>query len=124
MAAEDGMDRPVVARMLAQDFHGDGALAGDHFGVVEGMDESQLLGFLQFQRVGIGIIVGIAEEHDFATASADGIDLDARRRGRHDDDRPAADLGRRQGHALRMVTGRSADHATLERSADRLAILL
>jgi hypothetical protein len=43
--AEDGVDRPVVARMLAQDFHGHGALPGDHFGIVEGMHEGQLLGF-------------------------------------------------------------------------------
>ena len=44
-AAEHGVDRPVVARVLAQDFHADGALAGDHVGIVEGMDEGELLAF-------------------------------------------------------------------------------
>jgi hypothetical protein len=80
MAAEDGVDRPVVARVLAQDLHADGALAGDHFGIVEGMDEGQLLGFLQFQRVGVGLVEGIAEQHDFAAAPPDRLDLDPRRR--------------------------------------------
>ena len=100
--------------MLAQDFHGDGALAGDDVGIVEGMDEGQLLGFFQLQRVGVGIVVGIAEQHDLAAAPLDRLDLDPRRRGRHDDDRPAADLGRRQRDALGMIAGRGADHAALE----------
>ena len=87
---------------------------GDHFGIVEGMDEGQLLGFLQFQRVGIGIVEGVAEQDDFAAAPPDRVDLDPRRRSRHDDDCPAADLGRRQGDALRMVAGRGTDDAALE----------
>ena len=37
---EHGVDRALV---LAQDLHGDGALAGDHVGVVEGVDEGQAL---------------------------------------------------------------------------------
>ena len=36
---EDRVD--LVAVMLAQDLHGDRALAGDHVGVVEGMHEDQ-----------------------------------------------------------------------------------
>jgi hypothetical protein len=43
-AAADGdehrVERPLV---LAQDLHRDGALAGDHVGIVEGMDEGQAL---------------------------------------------------------------------------------
>jgi hypothetical protein len=110
--------------MLAQDFHRHGALPGDHFRIVEGMDEGQFLGFFQFQRVRVGFVVGVAMQHDFAAASLDGIDLDGRCRSRHDDDRPAAELGCRQRHALRVVAGRGADDAALELSADRLAILL
>jgi hypothetical protein len=91
--------------MLTQDLHADGALAGDHFRVVEGMDEGQLLGLFEFQRMGVGIIVGIAEQHHFAAKSPDRFDLDPGGRGRHDDDRPAAHLGRRQRDALRMVAG-------------------
>jgi hypothetical protein len=37
--------------VLAQDFHADGALAGDHVGIVEGVDEGQLLLLFQRQRV-------------------------------------------------------------------------
>jgi len=112
--AEDGVDRAVVARVLAQDFHRHRALAGDHFRIVEGVDEGQLLGLFQFEGVGVGFVVGIAEQHDLAAAPLDGVDLDARRRGRHDDDRPAADLGRRQGHTLGVVACRGADDAALE----------
>ena len=43
--AEDGVDRRLA---LAQDFHADGALSGDHIGIVERVHESELLFFLQF----------------------------------------------------------------------------
>jgi len=53
-------------------------------------------------------------QDDFGAALEDGVDLDLRRRHRHHDHRPAADLLRRQRHALRMVCRRGADDAALE----------
>ena len=100
--------------MLAQDFHGNGALAGNHLRIVEGVHERQLFGLLQLPGVGIGGIVGIAVQHDLTTALTNGIDLDLRCRYRHHDHRPTSQVARRQSHALRMVTGRSTDHPTLE----------
>ena len=111
---ENSVDRPAVARMLAQDFHRNRALPGDHFRIIEGMNEGQLLGFFQFQRMRVGIVIRIAEEHHFATTAFDSINLDARRRRRHHNHRPATHLGRRERNALRMIARRSADHATLE----------
>jgi hypothetical protein len=100
--------------VLAQDLHADGALAGDHFRIVERMHEAQPLALLEFQRVRVRVIVGFAGEHHFAAAALDGQHLDLWRRRRHHDHCPAADLGRRQRDTLRMVAGRGTDHAALE----------
>jgi hypothetical protein len=71
--------------------------------------------FLQFQRMRVGVIIRIAEAGRLHRPAAfDRIDLDARRRGRHHNDRPAADLGRRQCNALGVVASRSADDAAFQ----------
>jgi hypothetical protein len=101
-AAEHRVDR---LRMLAQDFHADGALPGDHIRIVEGMDEVELLLLLQFQCVGVGRVVGIAEQDHFGAALLHGIDLDGRRGGRHHDHgadaRASAPTAPRPGHGCR-----------------------
>ena len=53
---EDGVE-PVrtQAPQLAQHFHRDRALAGDHMGVVEGVDEGQALFLLQPDRMRVGV---------------------------------------------------------------------
>ena len=98
--------------MLTQDFHTNRPLPGDNFRIVKGMDEGQLLRLFQFQRVRVGFVIGVAGQHHFTTTVAYRLDLDCRRRRRHDDDCPAADLGRRQRHTLRVIARRGADHAT------------
>ena len=110
---EDGVDG---AGMLAQDFHADRALAGDHVRIVERVHEGQLLFFFQGQRVVVGVRVGLAVQHDFhmhAAARLDGVDLDGGRGGGHDDDGAATHARGRQGHALGMVACRSANDAAL-----------
>jgi hypothetical protein len=77
------------------------------------MDEGQLLLLLQFQRVGVGRVVGIAGQHHFAAALLHRVDLDLWRRRRHHDHGADAELLRRQRHALGVVAGRGADHAAL-----------
>ncbi len=109
---EDGVDRPLV---LAQDLHRHRALAGDHVGVVEGMHEAQSLRLLQFQRVRMGVAVAVAVQHDLAAQRMHGVDLQLRCRHRHHDDGAAAQLLRRQRHALRVVAGRGADDAARQR---------
>jgi hypothetical protein len=68
--AEDGVDRLGV---LAQNLHADGALAGDHFGIIERMHEGQPLALLQFQCVRVRVIVGFAGEHHLAATALDGV---------------------------------------------------
>jgi hypothetical protein len=112
---EDGIEvRAAELLQLAQHLHGNRALAGDHVGVVEGVDEGQPLVLLQLDRVLVGIGVAFAGQHDFAAQRLHGIDLDLRRGGRHHDHGAAAQLACPQGHALCMVAGRGADHALLQ----------
>ena len=108
--------------MLAQDFHADRALPGNHVGIIERMHEDQLAPRRQRigMRLGIGIRFAMQDDLDaVATERAHGIDLDLRRGHRHDDDRPAIEPRRGQGDALGMVAGRSGDHAALEFGAAR-----
>ena len=62
---EHGMDRP---RVLAQDFHADGALAGDHVRIVKRRNIGCTSGFGQFDRMQIGVAERVAVQHDPGTA--------------------------------------------------------
>jgi hypothetical protein len=111
-AAADGHeDRVEPALVLAQDFHGNGALARNHVGIVERVNEGQALLGLQLERVQIRVGIAVAVQHDFATEAAHRIDLEPRCRHRHDHHRACAQLARAQCHALRVIAGRSADDA-------------
>ena len=66
---EDRVDRRLP---LAQDFHADRALPGDHVGIVVGMNERGPRGLLQRQRVRVGVAVRIAVQHDLGAARLDG----------------------------------------------------
>ncbi len=104
---EDGIDGVGV---LAQNFHAHCALAGDHIGVVEGVNKGEALGLLQREGMVVGIGVGVAMQDDLRPAVAHGLHLHARGGHRHDNHRPAAQCLRSQGHTLGMVAGRGCDH--------------
>ena len=114
-AAADGdenrMDR---AGMLAQDFHANRALAGDHVRIVERVHEGHALFFFQQQGVVVGVGVRVAMQHDLdagAAARFDRLDFQGRGGRGHHDQRAAAEAAGRQRHALGVVAGRGADHA-------------
>jgi hypothetical protein len=106
----------VAAQLLqlAQDFHGNRALAGNHVGVVEGVHKGQALFLLQLQRVAVGVGIAVAVQHHLAAQGAHGVDLELRRGGGHHDHGARAQLVRAHGHALRVVAGRGADHAAFQ----------
>ena len=81
---ENGLDR---VRVLAQDFHADRALSGDHVGIVVGMDEDQSLLRLELPRVRVGFIEAVAVQNDRCAVAANSIDLYVGRGARHDDGR-------------------------------------
>ena len=113
-AADGSKDRMDGLRVLAQDFHRDGTLPGDHIGVIIGMHKNHPVLLLQFQRMLIGIGIGIAVQHHFRATAGNRLYLDLRRGRRHHDDRFAAELLRAECHALRVVPRRSRDHAALK----------
>ncbi|MCY1361804.1 hypothetical protein D9M69_484880 [compost metagenome] len=96
--------------MLAEDFHGHGALAGDHFRVVVGMDVDEALLFHQLQRISQGLGEGVAVQHHLAAAGAHALHLEIGGGARHHDGGLDTQLAGRQGHTLGMVAGRSGDH--------------
>ena len=100
--------------MLAQDLHADGALPGDDVRIVIGVDEGQALLHLHLTRMSIGFIETLAVEHDAATLPFHRLDLDGRCGAWHHDGRLGAQSLSGEGHALRMISGRGADHAPLE----------
>ncbi|MCY1368666.1 hypothetical protein D9M69_556630 [compost metagenome] len=109
-AADRHEHRVERALVLAQDFHRDGALARDDIGIVEGMNEGQVLLRLQFERMQVGIGIAVAMQHDLAAETTHCIDLQLRRGHGHHDHRARAELARAERNALRVIAGRCANH--------------
>ena len=105
---EDGLDRIGV---LARDLQADGALAGDHIGVVERMHEGQAARDLDLPGLGLRVVERVAMQDDIAAQTPHGFDLDGRRRPRHHDGCGNTELARRQRDALGVIARRCADHA-------------
>ena len=115
-AAHRHEDRVDVARALAQDFHADRALACDDVGIVERMDEDEVALPLERQRPLVRLVVVVAVQDHLGAQVHHRLHLDMRRGLRHHDDGGNGTLPRRERHALRVVAGGGADHATLGRS--------
>ncbi|MCY1361949.1 hypothetical protein D9M69_486450 [compost metagenome] len=110
--------------MLAEDFHGHGALAGDHFRIVVGVDVDVALLLHQLQRIRQRLGEGVAVQHRLAAAGAHALHLQFRGGARHHDGRLDAQLAGGQRHALRMVAGGGGDHAALQLLAGQLRQLV
>ena len=96
------VQRPGV---LAQQLHGDGALAGDHIGVVKRVHKGHAVLLLQGQGVGVGVGVALAVQNHLATQGFHRLHFEGGRGHRHHHHRARAQLGRAQGHALGVVAG-------------------
>ena len=105
---EDRVDRPLV---LAQNFHRHGALAGDHVGIVVGVDVDQPFLLDQLQRIGQRLGERIAMQHRLAAAGAHALHFQLWRGPRHDDGGLDPQLLGRQRNALGVVASRCSDHA-------------
>ena len=115
-AAPDG-DEDRVDRLaeLPQDLHRDGALTGDHVGVVVGMDECELATPDDAHRLGVRVVVGVALEHDRRPERRDRVDLDLGRRHRHHDRGVGTEPPCRERDALGVVPGRGGDDTAPQR---------
>jgi hypothetical protein len=122
-AAADRGDHRIDLGAVFQDFQADGALAGNHQRIVEGVDQGQIL----FRGVGQGEFLGLAVAFagtQYRRAQRFGaLDLGHRRAHRHHDGGGDAQLSGMPGDALRVISGGHRDHpgaARLRRQADQL----
>ena len=119
--AGDAADEPAAAHRhehrrdavlrVPQNLVADRALSRDDERIVEGMDEGHPVLGDQRVAVRLRVAVAVADEHDLGAHVAHRVDLDLRRRLRHDDDRAQPELARGVGDALRVVAGAGRDDA-------------
>ena len=108
-----GTTTASISGTCSSKFEADGALAGDDFGVVEGMDEGAAFFDAAAQGFVAGLVVAGAVEDDFSAIAARGGDFDLRRGQRHDDLGANAARGGVEGDALSMIAGAGGDDAAL-----------
>ncbi len=112
-AAADGYDDGFEVWDLFEQLEGDGALAADDVGVVEGMDEGSAFFDAAAECFFAGLVVACAVQNYICAEGPGARHLDLRRGQRHDD--LCADAERRgvEGDALRMVAGAGGDDSAL-----------
>ena len=90
---------------LFENFLANRALARDHQGVVERVDENEVFLFCELAGVRVGIVVGVAVQNHLAAESRNCFRLYRWRRDGHDNDRSNPAALRGQGYALRVIAG-------------------
>ncbi len=110
-AADRHEDRGDVAEAMPQDLIADRPLARDDEVVVERRHERHAGRLRQLVAVRLRVLVGVAGQDDVGAEVADRLDLDLRRRLRHDDERAQAEVSGGERHALRVVAGARGNHA-------------
>ena len=112
-AAAPGNHHGVQVRKVFEQFQGDGAVAGHHVEIVEGVDEGGL-----DAGVGAGFEgappVGERREDDAPAQAFDGADFGGGRGIGRDDGGGHADAARAERDALRHVAGGRSQHAAIE----------
>jgi len=96
---------------LLEEFEADGALAGHDVGVVEGVDEGEVLLGGEAGRLFAGLVVVGAVEQYLCAKAACGGHFDEWRGERHDEEGADAAGGGVVGNALRVVAGGGGDDA-------------
>ena len=112
-AAANGDDDGFDVGNLFEEFKADGALAADHFGIVEGMDEGAAFFDTPAHGFVAGFVVGGAMKDDFSSIGAGGGNFDLRRGEGHDNLRADAALRSVESNSLRVVAGAGCDDSTL-----------
>ena len=110
-AAADGHNNLGCIRQLLQDLQADGALAGDHIGIVKGVSKGVTLFFGKTLSFPGCIVINTGNQNHFCAIALSSFHLADGGAGRHANNRLNAQLGGRERHTLGMVTGRACDHA-------------
>ena len=91
---------------MVHDLHTHGALAGNHLGIVVGMDQHPALGRRQRSCMGGGLFVTVAVQNDFGAEIANRLHLDGRRVAAHNDLGVDLQFTGGEGNALGVVARR------------------
>ncbi len=110
-AADRHENRVQPTGVLAQDFHGHGALASNGMRIIVGVDVDEAFFIDQFQRIGQCLGERITMKDHFAAARAHAFDLDFRRGLGHHDGGLDAHFPCGEGQPLGMVASRGGDYA-------------
>ena len=110
-AAPDRHNDSVEALQLRQHLERDGALAGDHVGVVVGMNEGGAGPLLLFRRGHERFVIALAGGHDARAEALDRIDLQLVGGQRHVHGCRDLELRGRIGHAHAVVARGGGDDA-------------
>ena len=110
-AAAQGHDHVGDVRHVFEDLKTDGALAAQHFVIVERRHVNHAFGIAEFLRVGGGFIEHLAAQHHIRAVSLGGVHLQRRSDLRHADGGLRATFTGRVRHTLRMVACGSGDDA-------------
>ena len=103
-----GMD---IAWMLAQNFHGNGALPCDDIRVVKRGDVHAACFLNEIKRMLPCITEGFAGKHNLTTQPLHSLDLDGGRGYGHDDGSFAPQLARAKGNPLSVIASRGGNNA-------------
>ncbi|GAA2861824.1 hypothetical protein GCM10010837_10960 [Aminobacter niigataensis] len=113
--AEHDVGRNTFRRQLVERFEPGTGLAGDDFGVVEGMEQGEALGVRDFARLGGGDFfagaVAMVGQHHAGAVTLGRLALGCRHIDRHDDGDGNAERLAGGGKALGEVAGRIGNHA-------------
>ena len=110
-ASADGDEYGVdVAGVLAQNFHGNGALPCDDVGIVKGRNVHAASFLNKIKRMLPGIAERFAGKHHLTTQPLHGLDLDGGRGHGHNDGGLAPQPARAKGNALSVIAGRGGNN--------------
>jgi hypothetical protein len=112
-AAPDAHHPDVDRAGVLDQLQGDGALAGDDLGVVEGVDEGEAALALEPLALGERLGGGVAVQDHLGAVAPAGGHLGGGAVGRHDHGRLGPGLGRRPGHGGAVVAGGDAHQPPL-----------
>ena len=124
-AAAGRHDDDIRRGQVAEDLQTERALTRNDLGVVVRVQERGVLLLADLARLGIGVVIAVAREHDGRTVALGGLRLGDGRGLGHDDRGRDAEAVRGVGHALRVVSGGRGDDraglAALDKGGDLVA---
>ncbi len=112
-AAANGNQNIIHERQFFDNFHRNRALTGRHLQIIKGMDKGITFFFRKLIRICTGFIINVTVQNNFRSVAFRSVDLDERRRRRHNDGRLNVVAFGRIGNTLRMISRGSRNQPSL-----------